>query len=212
MNRGLFITFEGGEGAGKSTQIRRLAATLEKYGLEIVATREPGGTPYAEAIRAVLLSPDAENDAMTEALLFAAARREHIRARIEPALAAGKIVLCDRFADSTRAYQGGRLPDEAIETTISLATGGLVPDLTLLLDLPPTTGLARAGMRGAMEDPFERADLAFHDDVRERFLTLSEEEPLRFAVIDARGDADEVAAAVEEAVTLHLGARLTRPT
>jgi len=207
--RGLFITFEGGEGAGKSTQVRRLATSLEAAGHRVTITREPGGTPYAEAIRAVLLAPEAERDAMTEALLFAAARREHIRALIEPALANGTIVLCDRFADSTRAYQGGRLPDEVIEATIDLATGGLEPDLTLLLDIPPREGLARARARAAATDMFETAELSFHDDVRERFLTLSEEHPLRFAVIDARRDADHVAAEVRDALRRHLAGRIS---
>ncbi len=206
--RGLFITFEGGEGAGKSTQIRRLAADLEAAGHAVTVTREPGGTPLAEAIRALLLGPAASTDAMTQALLFAAARREHIRGVIDPALAEGGIVLCDRFADSTRAYQGGRLPAEALETTITLATGGLEPDLTLLLDLPPETGLARVRRRGAAADTFEQADLEFHADVRERFLTLSEENPLRFAVIDARADEQGVAAAIREALMVHLGDRL----
>lgn len=206
--RGLFLTFEGGEGAGKSTQIRRLAADLEARGHVVVVTREPGGTPLAEAIRTLILGPGSSSDAMTQALLFAAARRENIRSLIEPALAAGKIVLCDRFTDSTRAYQGGRLSEADIEATIALATHGLEPDLTLLLDLPPETGLARARQRGGATDAFERADLQFHADVRERFLTLSEDAPLRVAVIDARADEVAVAAAIGREVEVHLGARL----
>lgn len=206
--RGIFLTFEGGEGAGKSTQIRRLAAALEARGHTVVVTREPGGTPLAEAIRSLLLAAESSPDAMTQALLFAAARREHIRGLIAPALEAGKIVLCDRFADSTRAYQGGRMDDADLEATIALATGGLEPDLTLLLDLPPETGLARARRRGAASDTFESADIEFHADVRERFLTLSEAEPLRFAVIDARGSEDAVARAIAQEIELHLGDRL----
>jgi dTMP kinase len=210
MMRGVFITFEGGEGAGKSTQIRRLAAELTAAGREVIVTREPGGTPYAEAIRAVLLSAQATGDALTEALLFAAARREHIRALIEPALAAGKVVLCDRFTDSTRAYQGGRLPEATIEGIIALATSGLTPDLTLLLDIPPEAGLARARSRsaGAAADAFEREGLQFHKDVRERFLELSEVDPLRFAVVDAGASEEAVSAAIHEAVMMHLGDRL----
>lgn len=206
--RGVFLTFEGGEGAGKSTQIRRLATDLEARGHAVIVTREPGGTPLAEAIRGLLLAAESSPDAMTQALLFAAARREHIRSLIEPALEAGKIVLCDRFADSTRAYQGGRMDDADLETTIALATAGLEPDLTLLLDLPPETGLARARQRGAASDAFESADLQFHANVRERFLALSEAEPLRFAVIDARGSEDTVAAAIAQEIELHLGERL----
>ncbi len=209
--RGIFITFEGGEGVGKSTQLRRLADDLVAAGRELVTTREPGGTPYAEAIRAVLLSPASPGDALTEALLLAAARREHMRALIAPALAAGKVVLCDRFTDSTRAYQGGRLPAATIEAIIALATNGLIPDLTLLLDLAPERGLARARARagrGGVEDAFEREGLKFHADVRERFLELSESEPLRIAVIDAGAREDEVARAIQAAVLLNLRDRL----
>jgi dTMP kinase len=208
MTRGILISFEGGEGAGKSTQIRRMAGELLAAGRDIIVTREPGGTPYAEAIRKVLLSPEATGDALTEALLFAAARREHVRALIEPALEAGKVVLCDRFTDSTRAYQGGRLPDATIEGIIALATAGLTPDLTLLLDIAPEKGLARAKSRGETADAFEREGLKFHEDVRERFLELSEADPLRFAVIDASENEQSVAQAIQEAVFLHLGDRL----
>lgn len=205
--RGVFITFEGGEGAGKSTQIRRLAAALEAQGRKVIVTREPGGTPLAEAIRALILGPGASGDALTQALLFAAARREHIRVLIEPALAAGAIVLCDRFADSTRAYQGGRLPATALDATISLATGDLAPDLTLLLDLPPEEGLARARGRGGDADTFERADLAFHADVRARFLALAKAEPDRIVVIDAGAGEDEVAEAIRRVVDARLAGK-----
>ncbi len=206
--RGLFLTFEGGEGAGKSTQIRRLAAELEARGLPVIVTREPGGTPLAEAIRGLLLGPEASGDAMTQALLFAAARRDHILTRIEPALAAGTSVLCDRFTDSTRAYQGGRLPEAAIEATIALGTGELEPDLTFVLDLPPETGLARARKRGNAADTFERADLAFHAGVRARFLALAEASPSRFAVIDATADEASVAKSISGTLELRLGDRL----
>jgi dTMP kinase len=208
MTRGILITFEGGEGAGKSTQIRRLAGELLAAGRDVIVTREPGGTPYAEGIRKVLLSPEATGDALTEALLFAAARREHIRALIEPALAAGKVVLCDRFIDSTRAYQGGRLPEATIEGIIALATAGLTPDLTVLLDVTPEVGLSRARARGQATDAYEREGVKFHADVRERFLDLSEADPLRIAVVDAGKTEDAVAHAVQEAVFTHLGDRL----
>jgi len=207
----VFITFEGGEGAGKSTQIRRLAAALEALGHTVIVTREPGGTPLAEAIRALILGPGASGDAMTQALLFAAARREHVRALIEPALAAGTIVLCDRFADSTRAYQGGRLPPSALDATISLATGDLVPDVTLLLDLLPEVGLARARARGrgGDADTFERADLAFHAEVRARFLALAKDEPGRIAVIDAGKGETDVAEAIRCVVDARLASKGT---
>lgn len=204
--RGVFISFEGGEGAGKSTQIRALAAYLGSRGVPVTQTREPGGTPLAEAIRALLLGPDASDDAMTQALLFAAARREHIRKLIEPALQAGGVVLCDRFTDSTRAYQGGRLPITALEASIVLATGGLKPDLTILLDIAPEAGLARARSRSAAIDTFEQAGLAFHAEVRARFLALAGAEPRRFAVIDAGQDEKSVAAAVVAAFEARLGA------
>ena len=206
--RGVFITFEGGEGAGKSTQIRRLAAALEAQGRKVIVTREPGGTPLAEAIRGLILGPGASGDALTQALLFAAARREHIRVLIEPALAAGTIVLCDRFADSTRAYQGGRLPAPALDATISLATGDLAPDLTLLLDLSPETGLVRARGRGGDADTFERADLAFHADVRARFLALAKAEPGRIAVIDAGAGEADVAGLIRRVVDARLASRV----
>jgi dTMP kinase len=207
--RGLFITFEGGEGAGKSTQIRALAARLEARGHAVILTREPGGTPLAEDIRRIILSPGGPADAMIQALLFAAARRDHVTGLITPALAAGKIVLCDRFADSTRAYQGGKLPTAAIETMIALATDGLAPDLTFLLDLDPEIGLARARGRNAATDTFETADLAFHRQVRARFLALAEAEPARFARIDAAQAAASVETAIWNAFTARLGARAT---
>jgi dTMP kinase len=203
---GLFVTFEGGEGAGKSTQIRHLAEWLEAHGENVTLTREPGGTPLAESIRALLLGPGASEDPMTQALLFAAARREHIRSVIAPALALGDAVLCDRFVDSTRAYQGGRLPEAAIEDTIRLATGDLAPDLTVLIDLPPEIGLGRAGKRrgGDARDTFEAADLAFHEGVRARFLALAEREPARFLVVDGLRQERELAALVREGVTARL--------
>lgn len=200
--RGIFITFEGGEGGGKSTQIRRLAAVLESYGLSVTLTREPGGTPLAEAIRGLILTHESASDeGLTQALLFAAARRDHVLQVIRPALSAGHVVLCDRFADSTRAYQGGKVPDAILEQVIALGADGLVPDLTFLLDVNPETGLERARSRfTGVEDTFERSNLAFHREVRRRFLTIAESEPRRFIVIDAAQDEAYVAEAIRLAV------------
>ncbi|MBN8534921.1 MAG: dTMP kinase [Rhizobiales bacterium] len=200
--RGVFITFEGGEGAGKSTQVRRLALLLESYGLSVTVTREPGGTPLAEAIRGLILTHEAASeDGLTQALLFAAARRDHVLRVIRPALAAGHIVLCDRFADSTRAYQGSKMPEAELEQVIALGTDGLKPDLTFLLDLPPEVGLERARSRfTGVEDTFERSNLGFHREVRRRFLALAEAEPARFVHIDASRDEAHVAETIRSVV------------
>ncbi|MFM8750416.1 dTMP kinase [Rhabdaerophilum sp.] len=200
--RGIFITFEGGEGAGKSTQIRRLAAVLESYGLSVTLTREPGGTPLAEAIRGLILTHEAASeDGLTQALLFAAARRDHVLRVIRPALAAGHVVLCDRFADSSRAYQGGKVPDAMLEQVIALGTDGLVPDLTFLLDVNAELGLERARSRfTGVEDTFERSNLAFHREVRRRFHAIAASEPHRFIVIDASQDEAYVAESIRLAV------------
>lgn len=196
--RGIFITFEGGEGAGKSTQVRRLAHALESYGLSVTVTREPGGTPLAEAIRGLILTHEAaSDDGLTQALLFAAARRDHVLRLIRPALAAGHVVLCDRFSDSTRAYQGSRLSETELEQVIALGSDGLRPDLTLLLDLSPEAGLERARSRfTGVEDTFERSNLGFHREVRRRFLALAAAEPERFIRIDAARDEAHVAEAI----------------
>jgi dTMP kinase len=169
---GVFITLEGGEGAGKSTQIRRLGAALAEQGHVTVETREPGGSPGAEAIRAVLLDPArGEFDATTQALLFAAARRDHLRARVRPALADGAVVICDRFIDSTRAYQGagGALSPAVVRRLEALAIGRTRPHLTLILDLDPAIGMRRARLRQgatAASDPFEQRAMEFHARVR----------------------------------------------
>jgi dTMP kinase len=199
VSRGIFITFEGGEGAGKSTQVRRLARTLETFGLTVTETREPGGTPLAEAIRGLILTHEAASEeGLTQALLFAAARRDHVLRVIRPALAAGNVVLCDRFADSTRAYQGGKVPPAALDQAISLGADGLQPDLTFLLDLPPDLGLERARSRlAAVQDTFERSNLAFHREVRQRFLAIARAEPGRVVVIDATQDEAGVAEAIK---------------
>lgn len=210
--RGRFITLEGGEGAGKSTQQRRLATWLRSRGHEVVETREPGGSPGAEDIRRLLVTGTAGRwDAMTEALLHFAARRDHLRQTIEPALARGAWVVSDRFADSTMAYQGyghglGRAP---IETLYALTVGPLKPDLTLVLDLPVAEGLARAeqrnGSTGEGEDRYERMDIAFHERLRDGFHDIVAREPQRCVLIDALGDEATVAARIAAAVGERLG-------
>jgi dTMP kinase len=200
--RGRFITFEGGEGTGKSTQCRRLADWLEGQGITVLATREPGGTPAAEAIRALLLDGDTDHlDAMSEALLHFAARREHVRTVIAPALAAGTWVLCDRFSDSTMAYQGLAmgLGRPVIESLHRLAIGALMPDLTLVLDLAVADSLPRARSQGG-EDRYESRELAFHEALRQAFQDIAAREPGRCIVIDAGGDEETVAAAIRGCV------------
>jgi dTMP kinase len=188
VTRGRFITLEGIEGAGKSSLQRAIAAALEAQGRTVCATREPGGTPLAEEIRTVALNRRAEGmPATTELLLMFAARAAHVAQRIEPALARGEWVLCDRFTDATRAYQGagrGIAPD-IIETLARVAHPGLAPDLTLLLDLPPQTGLVRARQRQAGGDRFEDEALEFFGRVRAGYLQLARREPQRFRVLDA---------------------------
>ncbi len=212
MNRGRFITFEGGEGAGKTTQIERLRRYLEGRGRSVLATREPGGTEGGEAIRALLVTGDPGRwDPLTEALLNFAARREHVARRIGPALTAGTWVLCDRFADSTTAYQGAGhgVPRVAIDALYDIAVGPLRPDLTLILDLPVALGLRRArAPRDGAEDRYERMDIAFHERLREGFLGIARDDPERCRVIDATPDPDRVAAAVVEAVEAAFGAEV----
>jgi dTMP kinase len=199
-----FIAFEGGEGVGKSTQIARAAAWLRSLGHDVVETREPGGTPLGAHVRALVLDPDGQITPRAEALLYAADRAQHVETVIRPALAAGAIVLTDRYVDSTLAYQGaGRgLPDAELLT--GWATGGLVPALTVLLDLDPRIGLARAGAR-ATPDRLEAAALSFHEAVRAGFRALADRAPERYAVIDAAQPVDLVAAQVRDAVAARLG-------
>ena len=210
--RGRLITIEGGEGAGKSTQAGLLAASLEQAGLIVERTREPGGSPGAEAIRQLLLEgADERWDAVAEALLLYAARRDHVVGRIAPALARGCWVVCDRFADSTLAYQGyGRgVPLADLAALHRLALGELAPDLTLILDLPVADGLARAARRGSGgADRFERRDAAFHERLRAGFRDIAAQQPGRCVVIDAAGDPDSVHRAVLAAVTARLGVDL----
>lgn len=211
MTRGRFITFEGGEGAGKSTQAARLAERLGARGLEVVRTREPGGTPGAEALRGLLVDGPADRwSPLAEALMMNAARSDHLDRVIRPALARGAWVICDRFADSTRAYQGaaGGLAAEAVERLETLVVDGTKPDLTLVFDLPVEVGLARAGVREGGAARFESKGADFHARLREAFLAIAAREPDRCAVIDAAGSPDQVFSAVLGAVD----ARLTGPT
>ena len=206
---GRFITLEGGEGTGKSTQALRLAARLTGRGRRVVTTREPGGSPGAESIRELLVTGAADRwSPITEALLMYAARRDHIERTIAPALAAGDWVVCDRFADSTRAYQGagGGAPASFIQALERYVLGETRPDLTLVLDLPVEVGLARAAGRGGEEARFEGKDLEFHQRLRAGFLEIARREPVRCVVIDAAGDADTVAARVWDVVAARLGA------
>lgn len=206
MTRGRFITLEGGEGAGKSTQLKRLVERLRGQGLEVVATREPGGSPGAEAIRELVLNGAADRwSPVTETLLMYAARRDHIERVIAPALARGAWVVCDRFADSTRAYQGaGGGTDPALIAALEAQVlGATRPDLTLIFDIPPETGLARAEARGG-EMRFESKGLVFHQRLRDGFLAIARAEPDRCALIDATGAMDAVEAAVWAAVEARL--------
>ncbi|CAA2158787.1 Thymidylate kinase [Methylobacterium brachiatum] len=210
--QGAFITFEGGEGAGKSSQVARLAATLRaRSGRAVCVTREPGGSPRAEEIRAALLGGVAKPyGPFAEALLFSAARIDHLDRLIRPALRRGEIVLCDRFIDSTRAYQGaaGGLDPAVIAALERVVVGPTRPDLTLILDLPPEDGLARAAGRGAGTgqgaDRFEAESLAFHTRLREAFLAIARAEPQRCAVIDAARDPDSVESAIRATVASRL--------
>ncbi|MEK9722665.1 MAG: dTMP kinase [Rhodospirillaceae bacterium] len=199
MTEGRFITFEGGEGAGKSTQLAWLAARLEAAGLDVVTTREPGGAPAAEEIRRLLVFGETGRwRPETEMLLHYAARMEHVAEVVRPALAAGRWVVCDRFHDSTRAYQGygHGLDLQAIGRLHDLLLDGFGPDLTLILDLPVDVGLARTHGRGGAEDRYERMGRAFHERLRAGFLEIAAAEPARCAVIDATNDEDAVHAAV----------------
>lgn len=204
----MFLTFEGIEGSGKTTQLRRLAERIPNA----VTTKEPGGTPTADRIRAILLDPKSHLDRVAELFLFAASRRQHVVELIRPALQRGQVVLCDRFTDSTLAYQGfGRVIDlDQLRTLNAWATDSLTPDLTLLFDLPEEVGLARARSRNAAATPhegrFEAEDLRFHRRVREGYLSLAVAEPKRWVKVDADGTADDVfermlAALAERGVT-----------
>lgn len=216
MARGFFITFEGGEGAGKSTQIRLLSDRLARAGYEVVTTREPGGSPGAEAIRRVILSGAAEpfGEAM-EALLFAAARADHVDQLIRPAVEAGAIVLCDRFMDSSRVYQGMASANDPdfIRGLERITVNGMIPDLTIILDIDPQLGLARAAARrpqGEAPDRYEKEDPELHRRRREAFLKIAREEPERCVVVDASGESGAIANAIGASVTSRLGLRFDR--
>lgn len=207
MTQGFFISFEGGEGAGKSTQIRRLADRLATAGHDVIVTREPGGSPGAEAIRDLLVNGAADRwSPVTESLLMYAARRDHLERVIRPALGRGAIVLCDRFADSTRAYQGtgGDAPASLISALEAHVLGGTVPVLTLILDLPAEVGLQRAEARGGAAR-FESKGLAFHERLRAGYLEIARQEPERCVVIDANAPLDAVTAAISDVVVQRLG-------
>jgi dTMP kinase len=206
--RGFFLTFEGIEGSGKTTQARRLAAHLERKGIPHVVTREPGGTPLADQVRSLLLSPrDEAVFPETELLLYEAARAQHVRGVILPALEAGKSVLCDRFCDATTAYQGHArgLGVERVESLNRFAAGGLSPDLTLLFDLPPGTGFARVAGRGGEADRMERESQDFHARVREGYLRILDAAAGRVARIDASLPEEEVFLRVLAAVEDRFG-------
>jgi dTMP kinase len=208
--RGRFITFEGGEGAGKSTQVRRLRDALEGIGVKAILTREPGGSPKAEEIRRLLLGGTVKPFGHgAEAMMFSAARIDHLDTLIRPALAEGAWVICDRFADSTRAYQGtlGAIEPRLIDALERVAVGPTRPDLTFILDIAPEEGLRRGRARagaGSAADRFEQETLLFHRAVRNAFLDIAAREPVRCAVIDAALDADTIAARVWSTVQVRL--------
>lgn len=214
MAAGRFITFEGGEGSGKSTQARNLAGRLRALDIEVVLTREPGGSPFAEALRGVILDPETPpHSALSEALLFYAARADHLEKTIRPALNAGVWVICDRFSDSTRVYQSkaGGLPPEVFDALEEMVVAPTVPDLTLILDLPAELGLGRAQTRrigakgkGLAADAYEKRDLDFHWQLREAFVAIAKSEPQRCVLIDATAEEDAVAAAAWNAVETRL--------
>lgn len=200
---GLFITFEGGEGAGKSTQVKRLGEQLRGMGREVVLTREPGGSPGAEAIRKLLVEGAASRwDGITEALLHTAARRDHLVKTVWPALEAGKVVISDRFVDSTVAYQGyGHGIDQAVLGALyRTAAGDFRPNLTVIIDVPLDVGLKRAACRGGAEDRYESMDRSFHERLRQGFLSLAAADPARCKIIDGTRGSDQVHADVMAAV------------
>jgi dTMP kinase len=215
--RGYFITFEGGEGSGKSTHARGLAERLRELGLEVVLTREPGGSPGAEIIRHILLSGAGEPlGPETEAILFAAARDDHVRTVIRPALLAGKWVVSDRFIDSTRVYQGalGKVDGKLIRSLERVTVGAAMPDLTFVLDVPSKVGLARAKHRRGEDkaDRFESETAEFHEALRGAYRALADEEPDRIAVIDGRAPRKVVAEKIWRIVSERLHPERARAT
>lgn len=208
MTSGWFITFEGGEGAGKTTQVRLLAERLMRAGFDVVQTREPGGSPGAELIRSLLVTGEADRwSAMTETLMMYAARRDHIERLIRPALGRGAIVLCDRFADSTRAYQGGAggAPHALVSALEAFVLEDTHPSRTFILDLPAEVGLSRAEARAGDEARFEAKGLAFHERLRQAFLEIATGEPERCRVIDASQNIDAIHEQIWSSVAADLG-------
>lgn len=206
MANGKFITFEGGEGSGKSTQAKLLADRLRAAGRDVLLTREPGGSAFAEQVRALILDPaTASHSPLSEALLFYAARSDHLDATIRPALAAGRWVICDRFSDSTRVYQGvaGGLAFATLDRLEGIVVTPTSPDLTFILDLPAQAGLARAASRRsgsaqalALPDTYEKRDLAFHERLREGYAAIAQAEPQRCQLIDGAKSPGEIAGAI----------------
>jgi dTMP kinase len=214
--RGHFITFEGGDGSGKSTHAKLLAAHLKSLGIEVVLTREPGGSPGAEIIRHIILSGAAKPLGVeTEAILFAAARDDHVRNVIRPALIDGKWVICDRFIDSTRVYQGalGKVDQKLIRGLERVTVGAVMPDLTFVIDVPATVGLARAMRRrsGGAADRFEGETVEFHEDLRRAYRTLAHEEPRRIVLVDGRPPREVVAERIWKQVQERLHPERARP-
>ena len=206
--RGLFITFEGGEGCGKTTQIQKLAGRIKSIILTpFVVTREPGGAPSAELIRGLLVNGDAEKwRPATEGLLMSAARHEHVEQIIRPALAQNKLVMSDRFVDSTIVYQGivGGVARNDIDAMNHISCGDIYPDVTIILDIDSQIGLARAKSRGASEDRFEAKGLAYHEKVRAGFLDIAADDPSRCVVINANRTPDDIAEDIWQVVRPHL--------
>jgi len=214
MASGKFITFEGGEGAGKSTQARLLAGRLQARGIDVAVTREPGGSPFAEQVRALILDPAIEpHSVLSEALLFYAARADHLDKLIRPALSQGRWVVSDRFSDSTRVYQSaaGGLPLDAFDVLERLVVRSTAPDLTIVLDIAPEVGLRRATDRrraSARPDAFEKRDLAFHQLLRDGFAAIAAAEPQRCVVVDGAGDPD----AIDQTIWMQVEQRLLAGT
>lgn len=208
MTRGRFVTFEGGEGTGKSTQVRLLASYLTQSGADVVQTREPGGSPSAEEIRALLVTGAADRwSPMAETLLFYAARVEHWRQVVDPALSRGAHVLCDRFADSTMAYQcyAGGIDRKTIDELHRLTLGDVQPDLTIVLDLPVDEGLKRAATRRDAETRFERKGREFHEKLRRGYVDIAKRAPERCVIIDASQPIERIHSAVLTALKTRLG-------
>jgi dTMP kinase len=207
-----FITFEGIDGCGKSTQMRMLASELRLRGREVIVTREPGGTPLGTRVRQLVLDSEEQVDPLAELLLYAADRAQHVRTLVRPALDSGHVVLSDRYADATVAYQGaGRgFPDETVSALVGLATGGLMPDLTLIFDLPVEESQRRAAQRsdrGHKKDRLDAEDAAFHTRVRDAYLRIAAAEPERVRVIDASGSVQETQSQIMRLVMPFLEAR-----